>query len=64
MEMYPGELESAIEYIRWAWGNCHAGRLYPWDEGREQLMLFNENVVNLFKHMRMGREDYLSDILA
>lgn len=42
----------------------HADRLYPWNEGKQMLMLFNEKVVDLQKFMEMTKEDSLSDILV
>lgn len=64
MERYLGELESNLNYKRWAFGHYHADRLYPWNEGKQMLMLFNENVVSLEKFMKMSRNYTLEDILA
>lgn len=64
MERYLGELEFALDYKRWAWGHFHADRLYPWNNGKQMLMLFNECVVDLKKFMEMGRNHSLEDILA
>lgn len=64
MEMYLQEIESMLDYRRFAWGHYHADRLYPWDGDKEKLMLFNEHVVDLVRFMEMKRSDYLEDILA
>ena len=64
MEMYLQEIESMLDYRRFACGHYHADRLYPWDGNKEKLMLFNEHVVDLVKFMEMRRSDYLEDILA
>lgn len=64
MELYLGEIESTLNYRRWAFGHFHADRLYPWNGEKETLMLFNENVVDLNKYMEMSKSDYLNDILA
>lgn len=64
MELYLGEIESQLDYRRWAWGHYHDDRLYPWDGEKEKLMLFNENVVVLIKFMKMSKLDYLDGILA
>lgn len=64
MEMYLGEIETTLNYRRWAWGHFHADRLYPWDGEKEKLMLFNENVVDLNKFMTMKKSDSFEDILA
>lgn len=64
MELYLGEIESQLNYRRWAWGHYHADRLYPWDGEKEKLMLLNEKVVDLCKFMDMDKTDYLGDILA
>lgn len=64
MEIYLGEIEAKLDYKRWAWGHFHADRLYPWDDDKEKLMLFDENVVDLNKFMTMKRTDSLFDIIA
>ena len=64
MERYLGELEYDLDYKRWAWGHYHADRLYPWVEGKEKLMLFNEKVVDLRKFMEMRETGTLREILA
>ena len=64
MELYLGEIETTLNYRRWAFGHFHADRLYPWDGEKEMLLLFNENVVDLKKYMEMSKSDYLDDILA
>lgn len=64
MELYLGEIETTLDYKRWAWGHYHADRLYPWKGKKEKLMLFNENVVDLIKFMNMDKADYFKDILA
>lgn len=38
--------------------------LYPWADGRQMLMLFNENVVNLDKFMNMTEKQSFKDIIA
>ena len=64
MERYLGELEYDLDYKRWAWGHYHADRLYPWVDGKEKLMLFNEKVVDLRKFMEMRETGTLREILA
>ena len=61
MEMYLGEIEFNVDYKRWAFGHFHADRLYPWADGRQMLMLFNENVVNLDKFMNMTEKMCIRD---
>ena len=51
MELYLGEIENQLDYRRWAWGHYHADRLYPWKDGKEKLMLFNEHVVDLYRQI-------------
>lgn len=64
MERYLGEIEFDLDYRRWAFGHFHADRLYPWNDGKQVLMLFNENVVDLKKFMEMKEGNSLQEILA
>lgn len=64
MEQYLGEIEFGLDYKRWAFGHFHADRLYPWNGGKEMLMLFNENVVDLDHFMEMTEEQSFLDIIA
>lgn len=64
MERYLAEVEVKLGYKRWAWGHYHDDRLYPWDGGREKLMLLNEHVVDLVRFMQMKETDYWDEILA
>ena len=64
MEQYLSEIEFDLDYKRWVWGHFHADRLYPWNEGKQMLMLFNENVVDLRKFMKMKKEDSFQDIIS
>ena len=64
MERYLGEIEYSLDYKRWAFGHFHADRLYPWNNGKQVLMLFNERVVDLKKFMEMKSTDSLADIMA
>lgn len=64
MERFLSELEYNLEYKRWVWGHFHGDRLYPYQDGKQMLMLFNENVVGLHKFMKMSEWDSLKDILA
>ncbi len=64
MERYLDEMEYDLKYRRWAWGHFHADRLYPWNNGKQMLMLFYMNVVDLDKFMKMSEEQSLEDILA
>lgn len=64
MEKYLGEIECDLAYERWAFGHFHADRLYPWKDGKQVLMLFHENLVDLVKFMEMQEKDSLQDILA
>ena len=56
--------EFNLDYKRWIFGHFHADRLYPWADGRQMLMLFNENVVNLDKFMNMTEKQSFKDIIA
>ncbi len=53
MEHYLGEIERDLDYKRWAFGHYHADRRYPWNNGKQVMMLFNEHVVELGKFMEM-----------
>lgn len=64
MEQYLNEIELDLDYKRWAFGHYHADRLYPWCSGKQMLMLYNSNVVDLRKFMNMKSTDSLKDILA
>ena len=64
MERYLGEIEFDLDYRRWAFGHFHADRLFPCNDGKQMLMLFNENVVDLKKFMEMKEGDSLQEILA
>lgn len=64
MERYLGEIETTLDYKRWAWGHFHDDRLYPWDGEKEKLMLLNVRVVDLIKFMEMKKTDYFDDIMA
>lgn len=64
MERYLNEIEYDLDYKRWAWGHYHADRLYPWNNGKQMLMLFNEKVVDLKKFMTMTENDSLQDIIV
>ena len=64
MERYLGEIEFDLDYRRWAFGHFHADRLFPWNDGKQMLMLFNENVVDLKKFMEMKEGDTLQDVLT
>ena len=64
MKIYLGEIEFLLDYKRWACGHFHVDRLYPWNEGKEMLLLFNENVVDLKKFMEMKETDSLHDIIV
>ncbi len=64
MEQYLGEIEEGLSYQRWAFGHFHDDRLYPRKGGRQMLMLFNRNMVDLQKFMHMTENDGLQDILA
>lgn len=64
MERYLGEIEFDLDYKRWAFGHFHADRLYPWNDGKQMLMLFNENVVDLDKFMNMTEKQSFDEIIA
>lgn len=64
MERYFGEIEYDLAYKRWAFGHYHANRLYPWNNGSQVLMLFNDLVVDLEKFMKMHEGEHLQDIKA
>lgn len=58
MERYLGEIERDLDYKRWAFGHYHADRMYPWNDGKQVMMLFNEHAVELkrFMEMKEGEE--------
>lgn len=64
MERFLGEIEFDLDYKRWAFGHYHADRLYPWNDGKQMLMLLNENPVDLNRFMEMTKGDSLPDIKA
>lgn len=64
MERYLGEIEYDLDYKRWAWGHFHADRLYPWNDGKQMLMLFHDRPVDLRKFMEMKKQDSLKDIVV
>lgn len=64
MGQYLGEIEFDLDYRRWAFGHFHADCLFPWNDGKQVLMLFNENVVDLKKFMEMKEGNSLQEILA
>ena len=63
-ELVEREGKIDLDYRRWAFGHFHADRLFPWNDGKQMLMLFNENVVDLKKFMEMKEGDSLQEILA
>lgn len=64
MEQYLNEIEHEIDYKKWAFGHYHADRLYPYNSGKQAIMLYNKSVVDLQKYMNMKSTDTLADILA
>ena len=64
MERYLGEIEYDLDYKRWAWGHFHTDRLYPWNDGKQVLMLFHDRPVDLRKFMEMKKQDSLKDIVV
>ena len=64
MERYLSEIEYDLDYKRWAWGHFHADRLYPWNDGKQVLMLFHDRPVDLRKFMEMRKQDSLKDIVV
>lgn len=64
MERFLNRVEATLDYKRWAFGHYHADRLYPWNQGRQVMMLFNEKVIDVAKFMAMCRQDALEDIMA
>ena len=64
MEEYLQDIEFNLHYKRWAFGHYHADRLYPFRDGKEMMMLFNEKVIDLVKFMNMSAYDYWSEIEA
>ena len=51
MERYLGELEHALDYRLWCWGHYHKYRVYPLNEGRQPLMLYNDAAIELNEWM-------------
>lgn len=51
MERYLGELEHALDYRLWCWGHYHKNRVYPLNEGRQPLMLYNDAAIELNEWM-------------
>lgn len=64
MERYMNEIEYNLDYKRWVWGHFHADRLFPWNDGKQMLMLFHDKVVDLEKFMNMEEGDAMEDILV
>ncbi len=64
MEEYLQDIEFNLHYKRWAFGHFHADRLYPFRDGKEMMMLFNEKVIDLVKFMNMSAYDYWNEIKA
>lgn len=58
------EAEQDLDYKRWAFGHYHADRLYPRNNGKQMLMLFNEKMVDLEKFMKMQEGDGLESIVV
>lgn len=51
IERYLGELEHALDYRLWCWGHYHKYRVYPLNEGRQPLMLYNDAAIELNEWM-------------
>lgn len=51
MERYLGEIEYKIQYKLWCWGHYHRYRVYPNQEGRQPLMLYNNAAIELNEWM-------------
>lgn len=64
MEQYLKKIEQDLDYKRWAFGHYHADRLYPRNNGKQMLMLFNEKMVDLEKFMKMQEVDGLESIVV
>lgn len=47
MERYLAEIEYNIDYKLYLFGHYHAHRVYPYHEGKQKIMLYNEKVINV-----------------
>lgn len=52
MENYLEEIERQIDYKLWCFGHYHQLRVYPEVDGRQMLMLFNKEALNLDKYFQ------------
>lgn len=52
MEYYLGEIERKIDYKLWCFGHYHQLRIYPEVDGKQMLMLFNNEALNLNKYFQ------------
>lgn len=50
MERYLNEIEMNLDYRLWCWGHHHATRVYPRVDGRDKVMLFNTQALDLDKY--------------
>ncbi len=64
VEEFLDEIEENISYKRWAFGHFHAERLYPENDGRRLLLLFQDKVADLGKFMNARADQSFSDITA
>lgn len=52
MERYLGEIECDLDYKLWLFGHYHHLRVYPEYEGRQIIMLTNDDVIDLDKFFK------------
>lgn len=47
MERYLGNIEHTLDYKLWLFGHYHASRVYPNNDGKQMVMLFNDKAIEL-----------------
>lgn len=47
MERYLGTIEHNLDYKLWLFGHYHTTRVYPNNDGKQMMMLFNDKVIEL-----------------
>ena len=58
MEEYLGGIEFKLQYKLWVWGHYHHYRVYPLEDGKQKLMLFNDKAIELQEWMNGSLKSY------
>ena len=58
MEEYLGGIEFKLQYKLWVWGHYHHYRVYPLEDGKQKLMLFNDKAIELQEWMSGSLKSY------